>query len=171
MNRHKFYGLAALALFAVGCASSGQQTATQAMPAAAPEKMAVAAELAIKPIEPHRFDMGKMWTFENAPVDYFEEAYGFRATDEWLETARMAALRIPGCTASFVSANGLVMTNHHCGRGHVSRVTREGENLLDEGFYAETLEDERQAPNMWADDRAGGRHSAGALRHRSDGYR
>jgi hypothetical protein len=151
MNRHKFYGLAALALFAVGCASSGQQTATQAMPAAAPEKMAVAAELAIKPIEPHRFDMGKMWTFENAPVDYFEEAYGFRATDEWLETARMAALRIPGCTASFVSANGLVMTNHHCGRGHVSRVTREGENLLDEGFYAETLEDERQAPNMWAD--------------------
>ncbi len=106
---------------------------------------------AVVPLDPRRFDMGKMWTFEDAPLDYFEEAYDFRPTDEWLEQVRLAALRIPGCTASFVSANGLVATNHHCARGATSAVTREGENLLDDGFYATTLEDERPAENMWAD--------------------
>jgi hypothetical protein len=150
MKRTQFFGLVAMGLFVAGCASSSVQTTAPA-PAAAPEPQMVAKEPGVKPIEPHRFDMGKMWTFENAPLDYFEEAYSFRPTAEWLETARMASLRIPGCTASFVSPNGLLMTNHHCGRGHVGRVTREGENLLDDGFYAETMEDERQAPNMWAD--------------------
>ena len=150
MRNAKFYGLVAVTLFAAGCASSSvQQTAAPAPATVDTVKVAVAS--AVKPIEPERFDMGKMWTFENAPLDYFAEAYGFRPTQEWLNTARMASLRIPGCTASFVSANGLLMTNHHCGRGHVGRVTREGENLLDNGFYAETMADERQAPNMWAD--------------------
>ncbi len=143
--------LAALSLVAAGCASSTGTVPATVAPVAAPETVVVEVEAPVKPLEPGRFDMGKMWTFENAPLDYFQEAYNFRPTAEWLTTARMAALRIPGCTASFVSENGLVMTNHHCARRHVSRVTREGENLLDEGFYAETLEDERRAPNMWAD--------------------
>ena len=61
-----------------------------------------------------RFDNGRMWTFEAPPVDYFEEAYGFRPDDAWFERARLGALRIPSCSASFVSPNGLVLTNHHC---------------------------------------------------------
>jgi hypothetical protein len=150
MRKTKFYGLVAVTLFVAGCASSTvQQTAAPAPASVDTVKVKVAST--VDPIEPQRFDMGKMWTFENAPLDYFEEAYGFRPTQEWLNTARMASLRIPGCTASFVSPNGLLMTNHHCGRGHVGRVTREGENLLDDGFFAETMDDERQAPNMWAD--------------------
>ncbi|MGD2135512.1 MAG: S46 family peptidase [Gemmatimonadales bacterium] len=141
----------ALAVGAGACASGGGAQ-TAAVPMAPPETVMVAAEMdVIEPIEPGRFDMGKMWTFENAPVDYFEEAYGFQATPEWLTSVRLASLRIPGCTASFVSGSGLVMTNHHCARGHVSRVTEEGENLLDNGFYATTHADERPAPNMWAD--------------------
>ncbi len=150
MRKTKFYGLVAVTLFAAGCASSGVQQTTAPAPATV-DTVKVELASAVTPIEPERFDMGKMWTFENAPLDYFEEAYDFRPTQEWLNTARMASLRIPGCTASFVSANGLLMTNHHCGRGHVGRVTREGESLLDDGFYAETMADERQAPNMWAD--------------------
>jgi hypothetical protein len=135
------------------CASSAPPS-TAAAPAAAPaepDTVVVADVGGVVPLEPRRFDMGKMWTFEDAPLDYFEEAYDFRPTAEWLERVRMAALRIPGCTASFVSADGLVATNHHCARGATSAVTREGENLLDDGFYAATLEDERQAENMWAD--------------------
>jgi hypothetical protein len=92
-----------------------------------------------------------MWTFENAPVAYFREAYGFTATDEWLEHVRLASLRLPNCTASFVSPHGLVMSNHHCARGSASQVTREGEDLLTDGFYAATLEDERRVPGLWVD--------------------
>lgn len=99
-----------------------------------------------------RFDMGKMWTFENAPMAYFTETYGFGADEAWFRKARLAALRIPGCSAAFVSPNGLVVTNHHCVRGSaVVRVTREGESLLDDGFYAPTLEEERPIPNYYVD--------------------
>ncbi len=103
------------------------------------------------PPEPGRFDFGKMWTFEYPPSAYFTETYGFDASPKWFENARMAALRIPGCSASFVSGDGLVVTNHHCARGAVSTVTREGEHLLDDGFYAATMADERRIPRYYAD--------------------
>ncbi len=98
-----------------------------------------------------RFDMGKMWTFENAPMDYFTDTYGFQADQAWFDGARLAALRIPGCSAAFVSPNGLVVTNHHCARSAVGRVTREGETLLDDGFYATSLDEERPIPNYYVD--------------------
>jgi len=98
-----------------------------------------------------RFDFGKMWTFEYAPSEYFSQTYGFDASPEWFERARLSVLRIPGCSASFVSPNGLVATNHHCVRGAVTRVTQEGETLLDDGFYARALEEERRIPGHYAD--------------------
>jgi hypothetical protein len=98
-----------------------------------------------------RFDFGKMWTFEYPPADYFSETYGFDATAEWFERARMAALRIPGCSAAFVSADGLVVTNHHCARRAISAASRQDESLLDDGFYATSLEDERPLPGTYAD--------------------
>jgi hypothetical protein len=97
------------------------------------------------------FDFGKMWTFEYPPVEHFRSTYGVDATPEWFERIRMAALRIPGCSASFVSPHGLVVTNHHCARGAIAGVTLEGENLLDDGFYAASLEDERRIPGYYAD--------------------
>ncbi|MGD8319456.1 MAG: S46 family peptidase [Gemmatimonadota bacterium] len=102
-------------------------------------------------IRPGRFDFGKMWTFEYAPSAYFSETYGFDASPAWFERARLSALRIPGCSASFVSPRGLVVTNHHCARGAVASVTREGEHLLDDGFYAATPEEERPIPRYYAD--------------------
>ncbi len=148
--------LAPLAVLAAGCAPGTPAPTTAAAPMVAPaapvETAVVADETGgVVPLEPGRFDMGKMWTFENAPLDYFAEAYEFKPTQEWLDKVRLAALRIPGCTASFVSAEGLVATNHHCARDATSEVTRDGENLLDDGFYAETLGDERRAEEMWAD--------------------
>jgi hypothetical protein len=100
---------------------------------------------------PGRFDFGKMWTFEYPPAEYFSSTYGFSATPEWFERARLAALRIPGCSASFVSPQGLVVTNHHCARGAVSAASRQGENLLDDGFVARTLDEERPLSGVWAD--------------------
>ncbi len=98
-----------------------------------------------------RYDNGKMWTFEYPPIDYLAETYDFHPDDAWFERARLSVLRIPGCSASFVSSNGLVVTNHHCIRGRLSRVNRPGENLLDNGFYARSLDEERRIPGYYAD--------------------
>jgi hypothetical protein len=98
-----------------------------------------------------RFDNGKMWTFEYPPTQYLRETYGFSPDTAWFRKARLGALRIPSCSASLVSARGLVMTNHHCGREATTSVTESGENLLDNGFYAPTEADERKAEEMHAD--------------------
>ena len=60
------------------------------------------------------FDYGKMWTFEYPPAEYFSATYGFDADADWFERARLSVLRIPGCSASFVSPQGLVATNGWC---------------------------------------------------------
>ncbi|MBN1637899.1 MAG: S46 family peptidase, partial [Ignavibacteriales bacterium] len=97
-------------------------------------------------------DLGRMWTFDNVPYDYFKNEYNFVPTDEWLEHVQKSALEFGGgCSAAFVSADGLIMTNHHCGRGQLMDVQKEGENLLRDGFYAATLEEERKIPKLNVD--------------------
>jgi len=97
-------------------------------------------------------DFGKMWTFDNVPITTFKEKYGFKPTPEWLGDVQKSALQFAGgCSAAFVSEDGLIMTNHHCGRDRLSRIQKEGENLLRDGFYAETLEEERKIENLYVD--------------------
>src|ERR1035441_6753868 len=56
-----------------------------------------------------------MWTFDNFPSKTVGEKYGFTPSQAWLDHVRLASLRIAGgCSASFISPEGLVMTNHHC---------------------------------------------------------
>jgi hypothetical protein len=98
-----------------------------------------------------RFDQGKMWTFDAPPVEYFQEEYGLRLDEAWFEKARLGALRIPSCSASLVSPNGLVLTNHHCAREFLSQVSQPGEALLDDGFVATDLADERAVEDFEAD--------------------
>jgi hypothetical protein len=92
-----------------------------------------------------------MWTFEYAPMEYFSATYGFTADSAWFARARLSALRIPGCSASFVSSHGLLVTNHHCVRGRVTQVARPGEALLDDGFVARSLAEERPIAGYFAD--------------------
>ena len=106
---------------------------------------------ALDSVRAGRFDFGKMWTFEYAPTDYFTTTYGFSADEDWFERARLSVLRIPGCSASFVSPHGLVVTNHHCVRGAITRVQRAGESVLDDGVVTASLEEERRIPNFYAD--------------------
>ena len=98
-----------------------------------------------------QFDTGKMWTFDFPPMDYFAKTYNFSPSKEWFEKARLSALRLPNCSASFVSEDGLVMTNHHCARSALDSVNREGERLAEAGFYAATLNEERKASNIFID--------------------
>jgi len=91
-----------------------------------------------------------MWTFNDFPAAKVEQAYGFRPDQSWLDHVRMASVRIAGgCSASLVSANGLVMTNHHCARScieNISGLTHKDYNR--DGFLAKTEADEARCPGM-----------------------
>lgn len=102
-------------------------------------------------VRAYPLDGGKMWLFEDPPTDYLEEQYGFTPEAEWFETARLAALRMPGCSASFVSPMGLVATNHHCAQSSVVRVSADDEGLLDAGFSARSRAEERPVEGMYMD--------------------
>jgi hypothetical protein len=100
-------------------------------------------------VKAQRFDMGKMWTFENPPINYFQEEYGFTPSKQWLEKMQKSALKFGGgCSASFISEDGLIMTNHHCVRGMLPTVQYENENILKDGFYAKEFSEERRVPNL-----------------------
>lgn len=97
-------------------------------------------------------DFGTMWTFDAVPLDEYQQQFGFTPDDEWLEHVQQSALQLGnGCSASFVSEDGLIMTNHHCIRGYLSKIQKNDENLYRDGYYAETPEAERQIPNLYAD--------------------
>ena len=96
-------------------------------------------------------ETGKMWTFDVPPLEYWAQRYNFRPSQAWLDHARLSTARIPGCTASFVSSDGLIMSNHHCARGCAEAVTRQGEDLLTNGFFAATRAEERACPNFVVD--------------------
>jgi len=89
---------------------------------------------------------GKMWLLEDPPVDYIHTAYGVDLSADWLGTTRLSGLRFGGGTASFVSAHGLILTNHHVVRGNLSLMEHEGHNLGVTGYVAHSREEELQIP-------------------------
>ncbi len=101
---------------------------------------------------PDPFDYGKMWTFENPPKEWFKEAYNFEPEDKWFDDVRKSSLKFATwCSASFVSPDGLIMTNHHCSRNVVGALQQEGENFDKQGYYAKTLADERRAEGLFVE--------------------
>src|SRR4051812_40210086 len=96
-------------------------------------------------------EFGTMWTFDAPPLAYWKARYDFAPDKQWLDHVRLASIRIPGCSASFVSANGLVMTNHHCGRECTASSGTRDSNYIQTGFAAASLTDEKPCPAMWAD--------------------
>lgn len=109
------------------------------------------AQVKFDTVKAQKFDTGKMWSFDYPPIDYLKKTYNIDVDEDWFEDVRLSALRLPNCTSSFVSEDGLMMTNHHCARGILERLSQEGEDLVKDGFYAKTLEEERKIPNYYAD--------------------
>ncbi|WP_426731269.1 S46 family peptidase [Myxococcus faecalis] len=90
-----------------------------------------------------------MWTYNNFPSAKVKEKYGFEPTQQWLDKARLSSARLAGgCSASFVSPNGLVMTNHHCARGCIEQLSGAKKDYIANGFYAKTEAEETQCPAM-----------------------
>lgn len=96
-------------------------------------------------LAPSLFADEGMWTYDNPPLKQWKEIYGFEPTAEWLENARLASVKIGGGSASFVSPNGLIVTNHHVASGIISRLSTKEQDYLKNGFYAPTLADELKA--------------------------
>jgi len=93
-----------------------------------------------------RADEG-MWTFDNFPAGTVAQKYGFAPSQAWLDHVRLSSLRIAeGCSASFISPHGLVMTNHHCVVTCVEQLSTQQENFVDTGFIAKTQAEERKCP-------------------------
>ena len=92
--------------------------------------------------------LGKMWTFERPPLAYLAREYGFEPDQRWWNTVRLASLRFGrGCSASFVSPKGLILTNHHCARGNIAQVQGEHDWVRD-GFVARELDEEVRLPGL-----------------------
>jgi hypothetical protein len=87
-----------------------------------------------------------MWLFNCPPKKLLKERYNFDATDEWLLHLQRSSLRTNHGSASFVSPDGLVMTNHHVGAGSLQELSTKDRNLLDTGFYARTPGEELKCP-------------------------
>ena len=92
-----------------------------------------------------------MWTYDAFPTEAVAKAHGFTPTQAWLDKVRLGSVRLAGgCSASFVSPDGLVMTNHHCVRSCIEDLSSAKDDLLAKGFLAKTAAQERRCPKVEA---------------------
>ncbi len=95
-----------------------------------------------------RMDEG-MWPFNNIPRSEIKKKYGFDITDEWLKKVQLASVRFNnGGSGSFVSPNGLVLTNYHIVEDIVNEVSTPEKDLAKEGFVARSSAQEIKAPSL-----------------------
>ncbi|MCX6565443.1 MAG: S46 family peptidase [Candidatus Aminicenantes bacterium] len=89
-----------------------------------------------------------LWLFNMPPTQILKSKYNFQVTPEWLEHVRLSSVRFGGASGSFVSPDGLVLTNHHVGQGAIQQLSTQDKDLMKTGFYARTRAEELKVPGM-----------------------
>ena len=98
-----------------------------------------------------RADEG-MWTFDNFPLAKVNAAYGLHLDQAWLDHVQKSAVRLSiGCSASVVSPDGLVFTNHHCVLDCAQDLSAGGQDYVANGFMTARREDEKACPGLEAE--------------------
>ncbi|MCJ7643280.1 MAG: S46 family peptidase [Candidatus Aminicenantes bacterium] len=98
-------------------------------------------------IVPLRADEG-MWLFNMPPKELIQKKHGFALTPEWISHIQLSSVRFGGASGSFVSPDGLVLTNHHVGQGAIQNLSTKEHDLMKTGFYARTQGEELKCPGM-----------------------
>ncbi|EQD47460.1 conserved hypothetical protein, secreted, partial [mine drainage metagenome] len=90
-----------------------------------------------------------MWPLSNLPTAALKGRFGFTPTAKWIRQVQLASVRLAGgCSGSFVSPHGLVLSNHHCAVGCLEGLSRPGQDLMARYFYAATRKEEPRCPAM-----------------------
>ncbi len=90
-----------------------------------------------------------MWVFNNLPLKHLKDKYGFEPKPDWVEHLRSSAVRFnSGGSGSFVSADGLVMTNHHVGADTLQKISTKDKDYYKDGFHAKSYAEEVKAPDL-----------------------
>ena len=90
-----------------------------------------------------------MWTFDNPPLKQLQEKYKFTPSQQWLDHIRLSSVRFnDGGSGSFVSANGLVITNHHVAFGQIQKLSTPQKNYVQDGFRARNQAEELKCPDL-----------------------
>ncbi len=88
-----------------------------------------------------------MWTFNNFPSAQVRKEHGFAPSAQWLDRVRLSSVRLAtGCSASFVSPDGLVLTNHHCAATCIQQLSTAAKDYSADGFQASAAGDELRCP-------------------------
>jgi hypothetical protein len=99
------------------------------------------------PLAAARADEG-MWTFDAFPSAQFKAAYGWAPDQAWLDKVRLATAKVGGCSASYVSNAGLILTNHHCAQSCLQDNSTKQNNILEHGFTAASRAEEKACPGL-----------------------
>ena len=89
-----------------------------------------------------------MWTYDNLPREQLKAKYDFVADKAWVDHAMRSSASLGGCSASFISPDGLVLTNHHCVAGCLQQISSAQKNYLLDGLLARKREDEFKCPTL-----------------------
>ena len=92
-----------------------------------------------------------MWTFDNFPSGAVKQRYATDITPAWLDHVRLSTIRLTNCTASFVSPEGLMLTNHQCAESCLAELSSKNKSLVELGFAAAARSEEERCPAQLAD--------------------
>ncbi len=92
-----------------------------------------------------------MWTYDNFPAAMVKQQYGADITPSWLDHVRLSTIRLSNCTASFVSPDGLILTNHHCAEQCLAEIASPEHDRMRDGYLARSRTEEVRCPTQYAD--------------------